>query len=66
MIQEFYQKLKPLKGDESYEVYKIMSRYHINKLSTTKKEALIAAYEEIQPITQASDIHYQKQRYVDV
>ena len=65
LIQEFYQKLKPLKGDESYEVYKIMSRYHINKLSTTKKEALIAVYEEIQPIYDRHQHPLPKARYVD-
>lgn len=26
LIAEFYQKLKPMKGDESYEVYKVMAR----------------------------------------
>ena len=65
LIYEFYQKLKLLKGDESYELYKIISRYHINKLSTTSKKSLIAAYKEIQPIY---DKHYRpipQARYVD-
>ncbi|MBQ9191419.1 MAG: hypothetical protein IJ142_07440 [Bacteroidaceae bacterium] len=65
LIQDFYQKLKPLKGDESYEVYKIISRYHINKLSTTKKEALIAAYEEIKPIYDKHHHPVPRARYVD-
>ena len=42
-----------------------MSRYHINKLSTTKKEALIAAYEEIQPIYDRHQHPLPKARYVD-
>ena len=65
LIQDFYQKLKPMKGDESYEVYKIISRYHINKLSTTRKEALIAAYEEIRPYYDKHQHPVPKARYVD-
>ena len=42
-----------------------MSRYHINKLSTTKKAALIAAYEEIQPIYDRHQHPLPKARYVD-
>lgn len=44
LIIEFYDKLK---GDESFEIYKILSKYHILKLQTTKKEAILAAYQEI-------------------
>ncbi len=65
LIAEFYQKLKPIKGDESYEVYKIISRYHINKLATTKKENLIAAYEEIKDIYKRHFRPVPKARYVD-
>lgn len=65
LITEFYQKLKPMKGDESYEVYKVMARYHINKLATTKKENLIAAYEEIKDIYKRHQHPVPRARYVD-
>ncbi len=65
LIAEFYQKLKPMKGDESYEVYKVMARYHINKLATTKKENLIAAYEEIKDIYKRHQHPMPRARYVD-
>ena len=65
LISEFYQKLKPMKGDESYEVYKVMARYHINKLATTKKENLIAAYEEIKDIYKRHQHPVPRARYVD-
>lgn len=65
LIAEFYQKLKPMKGDESYEVYKVMARYHINKLATTKKENLIAAYEEIKDIYKRHQHPLPRARYVD-
>lgn len=65
LIAEFYQKLKPMKGDESYEVYKVMARYHINKFATTKKENLIAAYEEIKDIYKRHQHPLPRARYVD-
>ena len=65
LIAEFYQKLKPMKGDESYEVYKVMARYHIHKLATTKKENLIAAYEEIKDIYKRHQHPVPRARYVD-
>ena len=65
LIAEFYQKLKPMKGDESYEVYKVMARYHINKLATTKKENLIAAYGEIKDIYKRHQHPVPRARYVD-
>ena len=65
LIEEFYQKLKHMKGDESYEVYKVMARYHINKLATTKKENLIAAYEEIKDIYKRHQHPVPRARYVD-
>ena len=65
LIAEFYQKLKPMKGDESYEVYKVMARYHINKLATTKKDNLIAAYEEIKDIYKRHQHPVPRARYVD-
>ena len=65
IVSEFYQKLKKVKGDESYDLYKIMVRYQINRFSTTTKENLIASYEEIGPMYAK---HYRpapKARYVD-
>ncbi len=62
LIMAFYNKLK---GEASFQVYRIIDRYHINKLSTTKKENLIAAYDELKPI---HDKHFHpiaRQRYVD-
>lgn len=62
LIMAFYNKLK---GEASFHVYRIIDRYHINKLSTTKKENLIAAYDELKPI---HDKHFHpiaRQRYVD-
>lgn len=62
LIMSFYSKLK---GEASFQVYRIIDRYHINKLSTTKKENLIAAYDELKPI---HDKHFHpiaRQRYVD-
>ena len=62
LIIEFYDKLK---GDESFEIYKILSKYHILKLQTTKKEAILAAYQEIK---NTYDKHFKPstvKRYVD-
>ena len=62
LIIEFYDKLK---GDESFEIYKILSKYHILKLQTTKKEAILAAYQEIR---NTYDKHFKPstvKRYVD-
>ena len=63
LISEFYETLT--NKEESYEVYKILDKYHIKKLITSKKENLLAAYEEIKPYY---DKHFHaglKQRYVD-
>lgn len=63
LISEFYETLT--NKEESYEVYKILEKYHIKKLITSKKENLLAAYEEIKPYY---DKHFHaglKQRYVD-
>ena len=42
-----------------------MARYHINKLATTKKENLIAAYEEIKDIYKRHQHPVPRARYVD-
>lgn len=63
LISEFYETLT--NKEESYEVYKILEKYHIKKLITSKKENLLAAYEELKPYY---DKHFHaglKQRYVD-
>ena len=63
LISEFYETLT--NKEESYEVYKILEKYHIKKLITSKKDNLLAAYEEIKPYY---DKHFHaglKQRYVD-
>lgn len=63
LISTFYESLKD--QQESYEVYKILDKYHIKKLLTSKKENLLMAYEEIKPYY---DKHFKpvpRQRYVD-
>lgn len=47
LIQSFY---ATLKGESSYEVYKIISAYHIGKIQTCTRENLLKAYVEIEPI----------------
>ena len=62
LINEFYDKLK---GEESFTVYKILSKHHVIKLQTTKKEAILAAYQEIKDLY---DKHFKPsivKRYVD-
>jgi hypothetical protein len=63
LIMDFYEKLK---GEESYQVYKIIfDKYHINKLLTTRKENLLLAYEEIEDIYKKHFRPVPRQRYVD-
>lgn len=62
MIMDFYNRLK---GEESYQVYKIISKYHISKLLTTRKEALLSAYDEIKDIYAKHFRPAPKIRYVD-
>ena len=62
LINDFYDKLK---GEESFTVYKILSKHHIIKLQTTKKEAILATYQEIKDLY---DKHFKPsivKRYVD-
>lgn len=65
LIMEFYHKIQPLKGDDSYIIYKVISKYHINKLSTTKKGNLILAYDEIKDIYKRHQHPVARQRFVD-
>ncbi len=63
LMSEFYESLS--NKEESYEVYKILEKYHVKKLITSKKDNLLDAYEEIKPYY---DKHFHaglKQRYVD-
>ena len=62
LIMAFYDRLK---GDESYQVYKILSKYHILKFLTTRKESLLEAYEEIKDIYAKHFRPTPKIRYVD-
>lgn len=65
LIMEFYQKLHSINKEEAYEVYKTINKCHINKLATTKKENLLAAYGEIKDIYQKHRHPVARQRYVD-
>ena len=65
MMLAFYEKIKPLKNDESYDVYKILMKYHVNKLSTSTKKNLILAYGEIKDIYARHFHPVARQRYVD-
>ena len=62
LIMAFYDRLK---GEESYQVYKILSKYHIFKFLTTRKVALLEAYEEIKDIYAKHFRPAPKIRYVD-
>lgn len=63
LMSEFYESLS--NKDESFEVYKILEKYHIKKLITCKKENLLAAYGEIKPYYDKHFYKGLKQRYVD-
>jgi hypothetical protein len=65
LIYEFYQETKKLNNDESYEVYKILNKYHISKLATTKKENLLSAYDELKNMYQKHQHKMPRARYVD-
>ena len=63
LISTFYENLKD--QQESYEVYKILDKYHIKKLLTSRKENLLMAYKEVKPYY---DKHFKpapRQRFVD-
>ena len=63
LMSEFYESLS--NKDESFEVYKILEKYHVKKLTTSKKENLLAAYGEIKPYYDKHFYKGLKQRYVD-
>lgn len=62
LILDFYHKLK---GDVSFEVYKIISKYHIIKLENCKKESILSAYEELEPFYNKHFRKSFKLRFVD-
>lgn len=62
LIMDFYEKLK---GNDSYDVYRIISQYHINKLLTSKKENIISAYKLIKPYYDKYFKPSSKLRFVD-
>lgn len=63
LMSEFYESLS--NKEESYAVYCILEKYHIKKLITSKKENLLAAYDEIKPYYEKHFHPVSKQRYVD-
>ncbi|MBR6846790.1 MAG: hypothetical protein IKM74_01510 [Bacteroidales bacterium] len=63
LMSEFYECLS--NKEESYAVYCILEKYHIKKLITSKKENLLAAYDEIKPYYEKHFHPILKQRYVD-
>ena len=63
LMSEFYDSLS--NKEESYAVYCILEKYHIKKLITSKKENLLAAYDEIKPYYEKHFHPVSKQRYVD-
>lgn len=62
LIMSFY---KTLKGEDSFFVYKVIDKYHIDKSITSTKKNILAAYEEIKPIYKENFHPSRKQRYVD-
>ena len=63
LMSEFYESLS--NKEESYKIYCILEKYHVKKLITSKKENLLAAYEEIKPYYEKHFHPVLKQRYVD-
>lgn len=47
LMQDFYDSIK---GEESFTVYQVREKYHIEKLLTSTRENLIAAYKEIKEL----------------
>lgn len=63
LMSDFYESLS--NKEESYAVYCILEKYHIKKLLTSKKENLLAAYEELKPYYEKHFHPVLKQRFVD-
>ena len=62
LITEFYSKLK---GDESYKVFCIIDKYHLDSLYTAKKKNLIAAYDELKELYKKHHRPVPKKRKLD-
>ena len=62
LIMEFY---GTLKDEESFEVYRIISQYHIGKLLTSKKENILLAYQQIKPYYDKHFKSSSRLRFVD-
>lgn len=62
-IINFY--LKLTNKEDSYNVYKVIDKYHIKHRLTSKKDSLLAAYEEIKTIWEKHFRPSVKRRYVD-
>jgi len=62
LISEFYDKLQ---GEESFNVYKVIQKYKIYKLSICKKDNLIMAYDEIKYLYKKHFHPASRMRYVD-
>lgn len=65
IIFELYQRLKNKNSDEAYKIYKIMAKYHIDKYSTSTRENLIAAYDELKEYYSRHFHPVPRMRYVD-
>ena len=63
LIMDFYKNLK--NKEESYEVYKIITQYHVFKLQTCKKDNIMSAYEDIKPLYEKYLKSSSKMRFVD-
>jgi len=63
VIISFYEKLS--NSDDSFEVYKIIERYHIKHRLTSKKKNLLEAYKAIKPIWEKHFKPSVQRRYVD-
>lgn len=63
LIMSFYKKLK---GEESYNAYQIIfDKYKINKLTTTTRENLISAYDELKELYKKHFKNRPVRRYID-
>ena len=63
LMMEFYNKLK---GEDSYFVYQVLyEKYKVNKLLTTTREHLVAAYHEIKDLYTKYFRPIPKQRFID-
>lgn len=62
LIQELYDKVK---GEESYTIFCVMQKYHLQSIYGAKKDNLIAAYEELKDIYAKHHKPVDRKRIVD-